>query len=302
MQDSLEFYINGHQVERFIETSTSSIYFTRNNIFKVKKSVRIDPYINYLTARDRYKASKREFEKGKLYSPEVYLSLVTLKLPNDSKLAICMKRITANTLFNCLRSPLPERLISNLFTKLYFFHAGTKIPPTGMLPYLIDMGKRFGLTLEESGLVGFAIDDFYLATVQRFVQYYHDVFPRRYKLSCIRDLHADLHTDNILVDESGFHFIDFLDFGSFFTYGDIGIDLSFLIADLIYFNIVRLDSPFINHVCKLFKTPKEILLPLISYAFLNRANVYKMQGLMELSGEYFLFSRSTMAAVRRCFN
>lgn len=260
------------------ETATSIIFFTNDRVYKVKKDVTIIPFIDYSTKEKRYTKIKKEFSKGKKYSSEIYLAQTLLTGPNiNDEPSICMSRgdLSRSTLFDYLSTHnVNNFLLDDLLKDIKQFHTHTRtiLPASGHS--IISLKQRFTMLCEEAIMLNKQLDKNYLQLIHSYITYYDVRYNDRCNHGCIRELHGDLHSNNILFDGKKFYFFDFLDFEDSYTTGDYLNDVGFLLADMYLFDIIKIGSNRIEKIAHFFDDEPGLLLLFSAYGALNRANVY----------------------------
>lgn len=261
------------------ETATSKILFTNNKIYKVKKNVTIAPFIDYSTKEKRYTKLAKEFIKGKKYSSEIYICQNLLYGPgiNDEP-SICMSRGDSSrvTLFEYLSThTVNSFLLDNLLKNIKQFHIRTSTISSTSNHDIMSLKERFTMLCEEAIMLNRKLDKNYLELIDSFIAYYDVRYSERCKRGFIRELHGDLHSNNILFDGKKFYFFDFLDFNDSYTTGDYLNDVGFLLADMYFFNVIDIESNEIERIADFFDDDPGLLLLFSAYGALNRANVYE---------------------------
>lgn len=261
------------------ETATSKILFTENRIYKVKKNVTLIPFIDYSTKEKRYTKLAKEFIKGKKYSSEIYISQNLLYGPgiNDEP-SICMSRGTSSrsTLFDYLSTHTANNfLLDNLLKDIKQLHTRTRTILSTSSHNIMSLKERFTMLCDEAVMLNKKLDKNYWQLIDSFIDYYNVRYNERCKHGFIRELHGDLHSNNILFDGKKFYFFDFLDFDDSYTTGDYLNDVGFLLADMYFFNVIKIESNEIERIADFFDDDPGLLLLFSAYGALNRANVYE---------------------------
>lgn len=261
------------------ETATSKIIFTNDRIYKVKKNVVIFPFIDYSTGEERYTRITREFTKGKEYSPEIYICQTLLNGPNIiNEPSICMSRgdSSRSTLFDYLSTHVSNSLIlDDLLNDIKRFHTHTRMVLPAADHGIMSLKRRFSMLCEEATVLNKKLDKNYLQLIDSNIAYYDAEYSNRFSRGFIRELHGDLHTNNILYDEKNFYLFDFLDFDDSYTTGDYLQDIGFLLADMYFFGVLQMESNKIEEIANFFNDRPGLLLLFSAYGALNRANVFE---------------------------
>lgn len=261
------------------ETATSKILFTENRIYKVKKNVTIIPFIDYSTKEKRYTKLAKEFTKGKEYSSEIYICQNLLYGPGiNGEPSICMSRgdSSRGTLFEYLSThTVNSFLLDNLLKNIKQFHTRTSTILSTSNHNIMSLKQRFTMLCDEAIMLNRKLDKNYLELIDSFITYYDVRYSERCMRGFIRELHGDLHSNNILFDGRKFYFFDFLDFDDSYTTGDYLNDVGFLLADMYFFNVIDIESNEIEKIADFFDDDPGLLLLFSAYGALNRANVYE---------------------------
>lgn len=276
MKQMNEFIIKRQDVQFCMETATSVIYFTRDYIYKIKKSVCLQPFIDYRERDNRTEKMKLEFQTGVTYSPEVYVSIGFLYLGQiKGEPCICMRRIPlAETVFDYLSTK--ENVEFSLVALLDFvkkFHICSSEKNKIENQRIQSLRERTDMLLQEAGQIGKGLDLKFITEMKKAAETYDAVFAERYRAGYVIKLHGDLHTGNILYDKKRFYLFDFLDFQEPYTSGDYLYDIGFLLADMCYFGFL-IEENSIERLAERLEEPLSLLCLFVSYGALNRANVF----------------------------
>lgn len=221
------------------ETATCTIIFTSDRIFKIKKNVVIFPFIDYSTREKRYTRITKEFTKGKEYSPEIYICQTLLNGPNIiNEPSICMSRgdSSRSTLFDYLSTHVANSLaLDDLLNDIKWFHTQTRMVLPTADHDIKSLKQRFSMLCKEAEVLNKKLDKNYLQLIDTNIAYYDAEYSNRLSCGFIRELHGDLHTNNILYDKKIFYLFDFLDFDDSYTTGDYLQDIGFILADMYFF-------------------------------------------------------------------
>jgi len=269
--------LNQKDIVLIKETATSTILYTNDRIYKVKKNVTIFPFIDYSTKEKRYTKITKEFTKGKEYSSEIYVCQIILNGPNiNNEPSICMSRGNSrSTLFDYMSThDVNNFLLDELLSDIKQFHTQTRTILHASDHNILSLKQRFNMLCEEAVMLNKKLDKNYLQLIDRFIAYYDSRYNERFKCGCIRELHGDLHSSNILIDGEKFYFFDFLDFDDSYTTGDYLNDVGFFLADMYFFDIIKIESNKIEKIADFFEDEPSLLLLFSAYGALNRANVY----------------------------
>ncbi|HKS26987.1 MAG TPA: phosphotransferase [Pyrinomonadaceae bacterium] len=288
-----------YQYDRLKETQTSRLYFKGDLVYKVKKSV-ADNFISYLTRQERRAAIEREFNRSVKYSPRLYREMVDVLEPAvpEPEPAICMNYLGPHytTLFSHLRrSPLRAGTLGRLLDEIKAFHGRTRVYTKPDEVPSAGMERRFRLLLDEAESLGVRMQPGFIEGCEKFLSRYQAEYAVRMERGLIRELHGDLHTDNILFNGDDFIFFDFLDFEESFTTGDIGVDLGFLISDFCSREEINDPARLLSSVDSRFNVGAETLVPLAALGLLNRANTFRLRAdCQDMSDASYRLSESMM--------
>lgn len=260
------------------ETATSTIFFTRDKIYKVKKNITLYPFIDYSTKDKRFVKIDKEFMKGIKYSPEVYICQGILNGPNiKEEPFLCMRRgnLSSKTLFEFLSSNNTKAFsLYDVLRKIKLFHNQTDEISISSKHSILSLRKRFSMLCEEALMVDNKLDSYYLQLMDELIHSYELSFQERFANGKIRELHGDLHSGNILFDGEIYYFFDFLDFEDNYTTGDYLYDVGFLLADMYFFDVIKIESSEIEKIAEFFNDETSLLLLFSAFGALNRSNVF----------------------------
>jgi len=291
-------------VERIEETATSRILFTRRHVFKLRRPLRWPPYLDYSTPLRRWQAANREHERSRRFAPELYQAVVWLRPAGEERAdaAVCMARLPPgyDTLLRHLRrddgvAPRDGRLLEALLDLFERLHAVTRVVDLGVTEH-VDVASRFSIVCAESRGLGVGWGSALRRLARCFPTAYNGWADARSASGLVRELHGDLHTDNVLTDGRRYLPFDSSDFEERFVVGDVALDLGFLLADLFALGRLRAGDPHLDEVVRRTATPLRLLLPMVVYGLLNRTNVLASRTETRELGTVYLRSAEQLAA------
>lgn len=196
-----------------------------------------------------------------------------------------------STLFDYLSTNIVNNfLLDNILKDIKQFHTFTRIILPTSSNNIMSLKQRFTMLCKEAVMLNRKLDKKYLQIIDSFITYYNTRYSERCKRGCIRELHGDLHSNNILFDGKKFYFFDFLDFDYSYTTGDYLNDGGFFLADMYFFDIIKVESNKIERIADFFDDEPGLVLLFSAYGALNRANVYAYNNQHKANLFYDIFS------------
>lgn len=274
-------YLNKDSINIVKETSTSKIIFTDDYIFKVKKEVVLPPFIDYSTKRNRELSLLREYKKGKRYSPYLYKEIVLVsgeEIDNEPGICMLIGDKTRCTVFDYLISRKHTDFSAyHLLNTVKNLHSKSPSVTVDWKKNILNIGQRFSMLLKEAKLLNKKLEDGYIELIELYLNYYMKKEDERYKRACIRHLHGDLHTGNLLYENNNFIIFDFLDFDDSYCIGDYLQDVGFLLADIYIFGMLELTDMGIMNVANWIEDDPCFIALFSSYGALNKGNILEYE-------------------------
>ncbi len=291
--------LDNSEIDRVIKTHVSTLYFAGDTVFKIKNNISLAPYISYENIRQRRTAIHREYLKGAKYSPGLYRGVCCIQLDNSVTPEPClmMRRFRRNeiTVYEWLQttSIVSEKTYRSLFSRISCFHTRTKIAQIDAKKALSNLQETFNSIINESSANKLTNESIFRweEYVRQFLFCtYEKGLNKRINGGFIRELHGDLHTNNVLISNGNLLPFDFLDFPYKFVNGDILIDISFFIIDFCA-NRTE-DIPFIIDLAvDVFMVSKEMLIPFLIHASLVRYVTFNYINKKDTSLSYYCISQ-----------
>jgi aminoglycoside phosphotransferase family enzyme/predicted kinase len=233
----------GEDVEKVdvIETHIARVFLAGEDVFKVKKRVRL-PFVDFSTIESRRSASIREVEVNRQHAPQIYLGLIPIVRTRSGELAlggegevldwaVHMRRFPeADVLINRIQhAPLSDELARALAEMVAAYHRDSVIDAGSNGEWAFGpIVRQLTAALAQSGEPGSVF-------VERMAREFERVAPlliERAKAGCIRRCHGDLHLGNIVLINGAPVAFDALEFSEALATIDVLYDLAFLLMDL----------------------------------------------------------------------
>lgn len=231
------------------ETHISLVFLTGDWVYKLKKPRNLG-FLDFRTRKDRKLFCQQEVCLNQRLSRGVYHDVVAIRRDESGRLsmtgrgsvleyAVRMRQLPDQASLAALLegSAVTEEHITDLGRALALFHAeaerGPDIDVFGH-PDVIRANMEENFEQIQSLVPGrLDQDDWnFLREVWRACWKNHqDLFRRRVEAGRIRDGHGDLRAEHIYFDP-GVQIIDCIEFNQRFRYGDVALDLAFLLMDL----------------------------------------------------------------------
>ncbi len=231
------------------ETHISLVFLTGDWVYKLKKPRNLG-FLDFRTLKDRKRFCHEEVRLNQRLSRGVYHDVVAIRGNESGHLsmtgrgtvleyAVRMRQLPDQSSLATLleASAVTDKHITDLGRALALFHAqaerGPDIDVFGH-PGVIRTNMEENFEQIEPLVPGrLDLDDWdFLREVWRACWKNHqDLFRRRVEAGRIRDGHGDLRAEHVYFD-AGVQIIDCIEFNQRFRYGDVALDLAFLLMDL----------------------------------------------------------------------
>ncbi|HDD46127.1 MAG TPA: hypothetical protein ENG42_01510 [Candidatus Aenigmarchaeota archaeon] len=263
-----EAYDNTPRHVKVIQTHISWVFLTGKYAYKVKKPVNFG-FLDFTTLRKRAYYCRREFEINRMFSPELYISVLPIvkeaggrvKINGNGKLIeYCIKmkeieqsKILARIIKNKgISKSILNKIINILVNYYAVAEAGKNIDKYGSVSIIrYNWEENFEQT---KSFVGIAIEkkDFELIKkeVYKFISHNKQLLRERVREGKIKWCHGDLHSANIFVDKGKVYIFDAIEFNRRFACSDIACDIAFFIMDLEFRGLYKEASYFLNKFIK----------------------------------------------------
>ena len=232
------------------DTHISTVFLAGEWVYKLKRPLDVG-FLDYRNLEDRRFYCEREVELNRRLSRGVYESVVTIyESPKGFSLsrngeaaeyAVRMKRLPGRARLDSLlrKNQISSDQLGALGRMLADFYAqgehGSGIDRYGRRDAVIYNSEENFIQLDP--FVGWLFDGeswkFIKEVNRAFLDHHQALFERRLENGKIRDGHGDLRTDHIYFLE-GIQVIDCIEFNDRFRYGDVAVDLAFLLMDMEY--------------------------------------------------------------------
>ena len=233
-------------IAKLIETHISWVLLTKNHAFKIKKPVKLD-FLDFSSLQQRKYFCEQEVELNSRFT-DIYLGVVPIYKLNDQWIiggdkgalidyAVQMEKLDAEQRMDqlALSGKINEHHINQLASVIAAFHQTAKIVQP--IKFAENLASAFkGLGLEKGtvvDLLGAAygeIVDETLKIGQFFVDQNKDLLNSRVAEGWVRDVHGDLHMQNIFLCKEPVIF-DCIEFNLAFREIDILNEVAFLCMD-----------------------------------------------------------------------
>ncbi len=223
---------------RIVETHVSTLFFSHDRVYKMKKPVRYD-FLDFSTPEARRRACEREVELNKRLAPDVYLGTATILdgTGRPCEHLVVMRRLPAErrlaTLVRTNDLSLPDQLRRVAHAVAAFHERAACTNETSRAASRIVVRKRWDDNLREmrSMAPGDALDRIaHLA--HRYLDGRGPLFSSRAEHRKGRDGHGDLLAEDIFCLDDGPRILDCLEFDDDLRAGDVLSDAAFLAMDL----------------------------------------------------------------------
>jgi uncharacterized protein len=291
------------------ETHISHLFFAGELVYKIKKAVRYS-FLDYSTLDNRRHFINEELRLNRRLATSVYLAVVpitkaglTWQLAGEGEpieYALVMRRLPENRMFPFLLEThqVTREMMEGLADVLARFHRqAERIMPAAPSEYPDQVSKQWNDNLADLESFPGAVIDAEMVTVlkefdRRFIGEHSDLLIQRAQEGWIRDVHGDLHCENICFAPEGIQIFDCIEFSSEFRRCDLASEVAFLLMDLEVRGGGALIDPFLTRYCALMEDPElPKLLPLYkSYRALVRAKVQALRGAYDAAASYFRFA------------
>lgn len=234
---------HGEDVERHA-THGSFVFMAGERAYKLKRAVKF-PYMDYSTVERRKAMCERELAVNRRLAPEIYLETVPVRRRGDGTMQIgqddgnvldwlvVMRRFGQDDLLESLRKSgkLDARLMREVGERLAAFHKSAE-PQT-------NFGGAAGIAAvvdENKALLGPPLDAGKIAQLnaatRKMLETLKPFLEARREAGFVRQVHGDLHLNNICVFEGKPVPFDAIEFEDGFACIDVLFDLALLLMDI----------------------------------------------------------------------
>ena len=203
---------------------------------KIKKPVRFS-FLDFTTPAKRKYFCEQEIKLNRRFSPSIYLKVVPVKEKNKIiDYAVVMKTLPPEKRLDKLlkEHKVNRPMIKTIAKNIWAFHKNAKRIKNLKQPDLLQHNceadfktaqKYHHKTISDKSLM--QIRSF----INHFIKNNKALFIKRIKNGKIRDIHGDLHSENIFYHKKPYLF-DCIEFNASFRQIDIIAEISFLLMDL----------------------------------------------------------------------
>jgi aminoglycoside phosphotransferase family enzyme/predicted kinase len=283
------------------ETHCAGVVLVGDRAYKFKKPVDLG-FLDFTTTERRAATCRREVELNKRFSPDVYLGVADLRLPDgDREPIVVMRRMPEERRLSTLvrRGDDVRDHLRRLARQLSSVHEASRHEPWIDVEAGLDhlrarwdasfaQVRPFGGNILDARLVG---DTERLTT--RFLDGRRPLFDQRIEAGCAVDGHGDLMADDVFCLDDGPRALDCLEFDDTLRYLDRIDDASFLAMDLERLGAPGLGAAFIGWYAEYSgdPAPPALVHHYIAYRAFMRAKIACLrhaQGADEASGARLL--------------
>lgn len=229
-----------------VQTHISAIFLAGHLVYKVKKPVNLG-FLDFTTLERRRHFCQEEVRLNRRLCPEVYLGVEVIGRTNGAlslgrgepvEYAVVMRRLPQDRMMDALlaRGELTPRMVEDVAACLADFHerAATdeRIAAFGRPEAIrVNTDENFAQTERYRGRL---LSPQQFSDIRRFTEAFlerRELFEERIRRGRVRDGHGDLHLQHICLADRIYIF-DCIEFNERFRYGDVAVDLAFLLMDL----------------------------------------------------------------------
>ena len=288
------------------ETHISHIFFVGDLVYKIKKPVHFS-FLDYSTLAKRHRFVKAELRLNRRLAPSVYLAVVPITKSGMSwqlagkgkagEYSLVMRRLPEKRMMPFLleRQDVTSGMMRELADFVASFHKRAKrIVPAAPWRYPKLAQRQWDDNLTDlKNVAGESADAEMVAllkeTGSRFIEQHSDLLIKRAKQGWIRDVHGDLHCENICFSSEGIQIFDCIEFSSQFRQSDLVSEIAFLIMDLEARGAGSLVEPFLKRYRRVVADPDLLrLLPFYkSHRALIRGKVQLLRAAPGTAARYF---------------
>jgi uncharacterized protein len=255
--------------EKRMETLVSELFFTSKNVYKIKRAIKFD-FADFTDPKLRFKFAQKEFEKNKKFAPETYLGKVPIYLADGEpnlfgkgkkvEIAIKMMRLPDNSsLASYLSTGKVTRVLAEkIAKKIALAHA--KLKMTKKSKYLGSPKELNRIWNETLGLLKKNLTDSILSEEEyseiakrskKVLKGVIEDIGKRNKGGYSREIHGDLHSENVFIKEEVPFIIDSALPVEDWENGDLAKDIGAIAMDFDAFGQSKLGNILVDEYQKL---------------------------------------------------
>jgi uncharacterized protein len=222
-----------------VETHVSTLFFTADRVFKLKKAVATG-FLDFRDPAARREACHREVELNRRLAPDVYLGVADLSLDGEElDYFVVMRRLPpARRLSAVLDEPVAVSHLERIAELVAGFHAtaerGPAIDEAASPDALIELwrtGVQQLAPFVPEVLSAEEVEHLW-SLAQEYLQGRRSLVEDRVAAGRACDGHGDLLAEDIFCMDDGPRILDCLEFDDHLRYGDVLADVAFLAMDL----------------------------------------------------------------------
>ncbi len=265
-----------------METHISILLLTKQYVYKLKKPLRFS-FLDFSTLEKRKFYCEEEFRLNNRLTHDMYLDVVPVIQEGSDffigksgdhivDYAVKMKRIKASQQMHLLleKNKITKKHIEQMVQKLVPFHKNAKVISTPL--NTTELKENFNDLRSMQETIKEKLGNDFEEIVEKAIRFSDNFvdkniafFKERIQRKMIRDVHGDLHSGNIFIDEEIIIF-DCIEFNSKLRELDILNELAFFCIDLDAYNQTDLAMYFMEKYLVLF--PEILISPFDQELFL----------------------------------
>ncbi len=275
-----------YRYEKTIETHISYIILCEDYVFKIKKPVKLE-FLDFSEVSSRKFYCDKELGLNQRFSPGIYIEVIpVIGQQNQFKLggtegdivdyAVKMKRLDDACLLSnrIKKNPLNPKELSNLSSYIHKVHSSCEVCSdfdTSVLKRKLNQAFELkNLISSKIGNTSIKFLQEVIASSNRFLEAYKDIFKERVKQQFIRQVHGDLHLGNIFLQDEHINLIDCIEFEDDYINIDVLDDVSAILVDFDFYNRSEDATTLVTQYAMCFEN-SPLDLKLLNYYKLLRA-------------------------------
>ncbi|MFA4966752.1 MAG: AAA family ATPase [Candidatus Margulisiibacteriota bacterium] len=292
---------------KLAETHISWVLIGPRYTLKIKKPVKFN-FLDFSSLAKRKHFCEEELKLNQRFSPSIYLGLVPIFAKDKRKIidyAVMMKTLPSENRLDRLlsKNKVTPQMIKKITEEIWRFHRRAKTGKTisnfGKPDHLRRVYEKDFKALNQ--FIGKSLSENTYRQIHAFTTHFlarrRDLFNLRIKEKAIRDMHGDLHSENIFYYKKPYIF-DCIEFNSDFRYIDRAAEIGFLLMDLEFRGKANLAKLLLQTYLQ--KSRDYDLLKLLNFYICHFARVeglvYSLSGNFKLARRYLQFALSYVKA------
>jgi uncharacterized protein len=276
-------------IER-VETHISTLVFQGPWAYKVKRPVRYE-FVDLSTPEKRHALCERELVLNRRFAPDVYDSVIPIRDAGGITIdhALRMRRMPAHRRLFTLaaagdtRAAEAVRDVARIVARVHA--ASARSPQIDRVATPLALLQLWDRSLDDmQRFVGGVLDDDKLASVaheaHRYVAGRGRLFSERIDHQHIVDGHGDLLSSDIFCLDDGPRILDCLEFDDELRFGDVLLDVAFLVMDMDRLGRPDLGRQFVSDYAEFTNEhhPMSLLHHYVAYRAVVRSKVACLRG------------------------